>query len=228
MRPLGASPFLVIFTCLFAAGAHAEQPLFYFDVGGGLSQIRAAAQFFNGSATGLGSTLGMGTATHFALALNMGEKNSSAGYHIGIQGRYGTGSDTGTGLSLSLINLYPFLRLEMKGIFLSLGLSPFAWQRAQPGAGFNALSRSSGILFALVEVGFHHAITPSVSFGVVASGQFASVGGNFSYNPYLSGNAFLRFNYGRARAADAGSSNGDKLDSDGAYPGWRYPYGRSN
>lgn len=182
-------------------------------VGG--SQIQKAAPFFGANAP---DSLGIGTGLNFTFAHNFSQrKNGFLNFHLGLQHRVTSASESGG--SYSLQSTYLMMRLHFPYLFFSFGGSPFIWNRYPNARGESGpYRRAAGATGYLGEVGVELPITPAVSFGLTLGGETISQTGS-SPSPAIQGTMNLRFYIdSRSRPSDEGAF------PDG-YEGWRYPYG---
>src|SRR6185437_6321732 len=120
---------VLLLVMVLAPRAHAME--YYFEIGGGLSQISNAPAFFEGSDPNAPSTLGLGLAAAFTFAFNLSPDDAPAMFQLGVQQRMSTGSNGAT--SDSLQASYPILRVQFGETFVTLGATPFIWQRSRQG-----------------------------------------------------------------------------------------------
>lgn len=177
---------------------------FYFDAGGGVTQILSASNFLGST----DSTLAMGGAFTGALGMDVSGAGRSLRFHFGILHKFLTGTDTAG--SYGMQATYPFLRIEMKRFFLTLGATPLLQKNT--GAGYISATG----LGMLGEAGFMFPITPEIAFGLNAGSQWISGGGGLSPAPAFDLGGFFRFYFGKRSSGGSGMEN---------YRGWRYPYG---
>ncbi len=84
-----------LFCILTSRTAHARR--IYFELGGGVSQIRGGSSFFDSTTT---QVLGTGAAFNFALAAKLTPLDSPVQFHLGVEHRFASGTDGANAYSL--------------------------------------------------------------------------------------------------------------------------------
>ena len=189
---------------------------FYYELQGGVTQIRGAAPFFG---TGIPATADMGAAFNLSLAYSTSGGQIPFEVQIGLNHRLSTGSN-GTESSYSLMASYPMVRIQMSQIFVTVGATPLIWRRVEPSAGIENFSMPSSAWSYLGEAGFLWSVTPQFSLGTAAAAQFVKAGEEMSPQPVAEVTAVLRFYFGFS-----GGGSGARSNSSNEFKGWRYPFG---
>lgn len=192
---------------------------FFYEMGGGVSQVRLGSTFFNSLAP---SVLSLGTALQFGMGVDFYNPLAQSNIHIGIQERYTSGSSGTT--SFSWHAPYVLFRLEASRLLISAGAAPLIWKRIATTAGIDSFIRSTSSIGVLGEVGYQAPITPEVSLAVLASTQSISTNSTWSPKPSIELIALLRFFMGGKTVFE--KSRGYYGEGGmGEYDGYRYPYG---
>ena len=208
--------FLLLFYFL-TPNAHAVR--FYYELGGGVAQIRGGDPFFG---SGTASVLGLGTALNLGIGLDFAKGMSEAHFHLGIQERLSTGAKDG--VSYSMHAPYGYVRMDTDQFYVTAGAAPLVWNRVAAAAGFDAFQRVSGGIGVLGELGLSFPITPIVTFSFVTGGQVVMSGGTISPKPSLELSGVLRvYTGGRTQFDKERKYYGE--GGMGEYEGYRYPYG---
>ncbi len=186
--------------------AHASY--FYTEAAPTLSEFRGGSPFF-GSGLDSPTSIGLGYSFGFFFSLD----NAPIQLQIGVVNRMDNSSDQGN--SLTLLTVYPELRLQITRLFVGAGVTNVVFSRDETISGIDNLGRSASSLAYLVEAGVLFPITPKFSFGGSGTLEYVKTGGNLSPSPAVSANILLRFYFGFSHGG--GSSN--------EFKGWRYPFG---
>jgi hypothetical protein len=219
MKPWSRIAIALLF--FLTASPHAFASRLYFDFGAGLTQIRGADNFFGNPAP---SAMSLGLAMNFGLGLRLTPPESKVSMHIGVQERYNSGGDDSSYYSVAAG--YPYLRMEIKRFFMSLGVTVFMFTRVGASAGFDDIKRPANAMAVFAEGGYLWPITPAVSFTASLGTEIMQANsGVYGPKPIVTGLAGLRFYVlGGANFKPPPQSYEDTHE--GPYEGWRYPYGR--
>lgn len=188
----------------------------YYEVEGGVSQVREASPFFGG---GEAKTLAFGAAIDFGLFTGFTPKNKKNIFElqVGIQGHYVTA--TASGGAVSMLTPYPVVRLQAARLFLTAGASPLVYKTTPASSSFTP---STGSIAVLGELGLLWPITPEFSLGLVAGGEAVSTGGTLSPKPAAELTILMRFYFKLFGIGGDGNGSGR---SSIEWNGWRYPFG---
>ena len=212
---VGTAAILVLLLPLLSAPA-AQASSFYYEIEGGVAQMRKSDPFFPGAP----STSETGLGLNFLVAHSFSGGEIPLEPQLGLQYRLATASANGGAANYAVHAPFVTARLQMSMIFASLGIAPVIWQRDSSSPGFDNFSRAPGAYSYVGEAGFLWAVTPLFSLGASASGQFVSTAGIVAPSPILSATAILRFYFGFSKSGGSASSR-----SSNEFKGWRYPFG---
>lgn len=192
---------------------------FFYELGGGIAQVRSSQSFFNGASP---SVLSIGAALAFGLGVDFYNPATPTNFHIGIQERYSSGSDATNAFSWHAP--YLVVRLDVNHLLLAVGAAPIIWKRTGATAGIDSFIQATSSLGVLGELGLQWPITPEVSFAVMASTQSITTGSTWSPKPSIETLALLRFFLGGKTIFEK-SRHYYGEGGMGEYEGYRYPYG---
>lgn len=213
-------PFIIAVVASFLSPTLGYGASLYLETGAGIAQIRGASEFFGDGAP---SVLGLGASLNLTLGANLSARKAPIAFHVGIQHRFTTGSDT-LG-SYALQASYPMIRVEMEKVFFGLGATPLVWKRTGLTAGVDGFAMEDSAIAILGEFGVQLPITPDVAFIMSSAVQAVKTStGNFSPMPSIEGSFALRFFIGGGTSINAPDARKDRGGL-GEYEGHRYPFG---
>jgi len=195
----------------------AEASSFYYELQGGLGQVRSASPFFGTDAP----SSGFGPSFNLALAYSFSGGEIPLEFQLGLQSRLSTSSVDNGMTYYGVLAPYPMVRLQLSQFFIGGGVTPVLWRRVATSPGVDSFKMVSGSLSFLSEAGFLWAVTPTFSLGAAAAAQFVSTGGTLSPKPILEATAVLRFYFGFSKKGASASSSSTSNE----FKGWRYPFG---
>jgi hypothetical protein len=201
------APFLAMPTIAQAGAA------FYVDTGGSITHINEPEPFYGSGA----SSAAFGYGLNAGIFTTFTERSPSINLQFGLEDRYTSSAAANPGDSMQFMAAYPVLRLQMSRLFFSVGATPLVWKGETLNGVSTSLTTVSGTISYLGEAGLLMPITPKFSFGASGSGEWVDSSSTLSPKPIISGNFFMRFNFG--------IGSGEFHDSS-EFRGWRYPFGR--
>lgn len=201
--------FLPAFFLIGSAPAHAWRLYTGWDVGATALMLKSSGFFGEGAP----DTMTYSGAGAFTIACDPSKVGRLGRIHLGLQLRANMGSAAGA--SYSIYAPHIIARLVFKRIYFTVGGSPYAYQ-----SGASGMSRATGKLLALAEIGYESPITPEISFQFSTGAQIGFGSGGTSPMPVVDALVGLRFYmFGPSRFIE------DRKGWDGEYEGYRYPYG---
>lgn len=212
-QKLGVTGLFLILLMTLSTPAFASS--FYYELQGGMGQVREANPFFG---DGAATPSSYGTSFNFSFGYSFSGGEIPAEVQIGLQGRLSSTSVSNGMTYYGLVAPYPILRLQLSRIYVGAGATPVMWRRIGSTAGLDALEMVNGSIAFLGEAGFLWPVAPTFSLGAALSGQFITTSGTLSPKPILEATVVLRFYFGFSKGGAAASSN--------EFKGWRYPFGR--
>ncbi len=206
------------FAFAFALGVlltpEAKAGLYWYEFGGGTTQLLQASSVFGGASPNVMKFGGAGV-----LGGGVRILQAEIPLHLGLQYRVLVSS--GNGGSYGLQTLYPLLRADLSSnVFFNLGITPLVF--ASPSGGWiynSSFARPTGGWAALLGVDYEMPITPEVAFVIGATAQGVLAGGIKSPWPTIEATGVLRF--------FLGASAVKRRAVRGSVSGWRYPFGNS-
>ncbi|MDR3606601.1 MAG: hypothetical protein P4M08_04375 [Oligoflexia bacterium] len=190
--------------------AHAGS--FYVDAGGGVAKMQSLDAFGPGD-----SSTSMGYNLNSSLFVNF----SSGGpieLQLGLVQDYASANGSTTGNSLSLLTVYPALRLQITRLYFTGGYTPWVWQSQGSGTSASA-ARAVGSSSVLAEAGLLWPITPEFSLGAFGNAQFVKNPDGNGPSPAMSAGVLMRFHFGYYGDNSGGGHKSNEYD------GFRYPFG---
>lgn len=153
---------------------------------------------------------GLGIGGQLSAALGINNPKSSMVWHLGVQQKLATYSQTDSGAAYTAT--YGLIRAEMIGVYINIGFAPVVWRQAG-GSGFEGLQRVTGGYGFLAEVGYSWVITPEIAF--ITSGTLSMLTAGAAGPIMVDGLAGFRLFYGEYKADTSRAK----------WEGYRYPYG---
>lgn len=198
---------------LFPAPAHAVR--FFFEAGGGLSQLRGMEPAYG---VGIPSTSDLGFTVSASAFASFSDGRNPIELQIGFEPRLSSAPAGGT--NYSLLAAYPIVRVQLSTLFFGAGATPLAYTRSSGTAGIDSFTLINGGLAYFGEVGVLWPVTPEFSMGVSGAASFLNGPSGLSPAPVYDGTFFMRFYVGAI--GENGPSSGRTSNE---FKGWRYPFG---
>ncbi len=130
----------------------------------------------------------------------------------------------GTLNSLNFGALYPFARVHVKQVFLTVGGSPFLFSSEGVDASLTGMKMKTSFIGLLVQAGYEWEITPEVSMLFAGQNQTA-FRGKAGPSPSALYAATLSFRFFLFPDSSWKRRRRYYGEDEDPYPGWRYPYG---